>query len=129
MAATAMVMALVITSSESFMMSPWLNEYCMLAANQTGRAAYVQPSQLYGDVAITGEAGSGKSVMVHGFMQWAALARDHTDKRVWGKDTRIIVGYAVVIMRLWPSRCASSPPNRVLRSALRVGRFGSNHHQ
>lgn len=61
-----------------------------VGCDQTGRAAYVQPSQLYGDVAITGEAGSGKSVMVHGFMQWAALARDHTDKRVWGKDTRII---------------------------------------
>lgn len=58
--------------------------------DQTGRAAYIQPSQLYGDVAITGEAGSGKSVMVHGFMQWADLARDHTDAHVWGRDTRII---------------------------------------
>lgn len=61
-----------------------------LGVDQTGRKAYLQPSQLYGDIAITGEAGSGKSVMVQGIMQWADLARTTTDSKIWGEDTRII---------------------------------------
>lgn len=61
-----------------------------LGKDQTGRPCYVLPDQLYGCVAILGAAGRGKSVLTHGFMQWAVAHRDDSDPRDWGRDTRII---------------------------------------
>lgn len=61
-----------------------------LGTDQTGRKGYLLPSQLYGGIAVVGEAGSGKSGLAHGIMQWADLARTTTDGQVWGEDSRII---------------------------------------
>lgn len=66
------------------------SEGIFLGHDQSGRRCYLQPEQLYGCVAVTGEAGSGKSVMVHGIMQWADLHRASSDPNIWGSDSRII---------------------------------------
>lgn len=54
------------------------------------RRAYLDPNTLYEAVAIVGKAGSGKSVLVNGLLQWAKNSRTHTNSTVWGKDSRII---------------------------------------
>lgn len=61
-----------------------------LGRDDTGRSCYLDPSQLFGGVAINGEAGSGKTVLTHGISQWAISARDTTGPAIWGRDSRII---------------------------------------
>lgn len=61
-----------------------------LGVDQTGRKAYLQVDQLYGGITTFGKMGSGKSVLIHGIMQWADLARPKTDAKHWGEDSRII---------------------------------------
>lgn len=61
-----------------------------LGKDQTGRGAYLDPTQLFGGVAITGEPMSGKSVLAHGIVQWAKSNRDTSPASVWGRDSRII---------------------------------------
>lgn len=62
----------------------------LLGADQTGRKAFVIPDQLYKGVAITGEQGSGKSVLTYGFMQWALAHRGDTPDSVWGRGSSIV---------------------------------------
>lgn len=61
-----------------------------LGVDETNRPAYIDPSLLYGGVAIMGEPGSGKSALTHGIMQWAELHRNDTSPHIWGTDSRII---------------------------------------
>lgn len=70
--------------------APLAQEGIPLGVDQTGRAAHLLPSQLYGGVAIFGAAGRGKSVLTHGIMQWAIHHRDDSDPAEWGPDSRII---------------------------------------
>lgn len=61
-----------------------------LGLDQTGREGYLVTDQLYGGIAIIGEAGSGKSGLSHGIMQWADMHRVDTSSKDWGRDSRII---------------------------------------
>ncbi|MBT1162146.1 type IV secretory system conjugative DNA transfer family protein [Bifidobacterium sp. SO1] len=62
-----------------------------LGDDETGRHCYLRPDQLYGGIAISGEAGSGKTVLTHGIAQWAVTAREHTSEKIWGADSRLIM--------------------------------------
>lgn len=61
-----------------------------LGVDQNGRTAGILPENLFGGIAIFGSAGSGKSVLSHGIMQWADLHRAGSDPAYWGQDSRII---------------------------------------
>lgn len=61
-----------------------------LGEDQYGRKGYLDATQLYNGVAIIGEAGSGKSVLTHGIMQWADMYRSKSERSYWGWDTRVI---------------------------------------
>lgn len=61
-----------------------------LGVDQTGRACYLVPDQLHKGVGISGEQGSGKSVVTYGLMQWGVLHRADTTPAVWGEDSRIV---------------------------------------
>lgn len=61
-----------------------------LGEDDTHRSCYLDPSQLFGGIAINGEAGSGKTVLTHGISQWAISARENTSPKIWGRDSRII---------------------------------------
>jgi hypothetical protein len=61
-----------------------------LGKDPTGRDANIQVDQLYGGIAVTGEAGSGKSALQHGILQWAMSHRSDTDARYWGADSRTV---------------------------------------
>lgn len=61
-----------------------------LGLDQSGREGFIDTSQLFGGISIIGEAGSGKSGISHGIMQWADLHRKDTDPKDWGNDTRVI---------------------------------------
>ena len=62
----------------------------LLGKDDTGRDCYLDPSQLFGGIAINGEAGSGKTVLTHGISEWAISARETTSPKIWGPDSRII---------------------------------------
>lgn len=62
-----------------------------LGDDATGRKGFLQPDQLYGGVAISGEAGSGKTVLTHGIAQWAVSARKTTPAKIWGEDSRLLM--------------------------------------
>lgn len=62
----------------------------LIGRDQTGRDCHLDPGQLPGGIAISGEQGSGKSVLVRGITQWATLNRASTTSDVWGADSRII---------------------------------------
>lgn len=61
-----------------------------LGDDQTGRRGYLDPTQLFCGITIFGEAGSGKTNLIHGIIQWADMNRAHTESSYWGWDTRII---------------------------------------
>lgn len=61
-----------------------------LGVDQHGRNCYLVPDQLHKGVGISGEQGSGKSVVTYGLMQWGVLHREDTTPRVWGEDSRIV---------------------------------------
>ena len=52
-------------------------------------SGYLDPTQLYSGIAISGEAGSGKTVLTHGISQWAISHRNDTGRDVWGTDSRL----------------------------------------
>lgn len=62
----------------------------LLGKDQTGRDTYLTVPELYGGIAVFGSAGSGKSVLTHGIMQWASSNRTTTDPKDWGSDSRVI---------------------------------------
>lgn len=61
-----------------------------LGVDDSGRSGYLDPTQLFGGIAISGEAGSGKTVLTHGISQWAIKHRADTSPKVWGTDSRLI---------------------------------------
>ena len=61
-----------------------------LGLDQSNREGFLDTQTLYGGISIVGEAGSGKSGLIHGIMQWADLHRSDTAPEDWGKDTRVI---------------------------------------
>lgn len=62
----------------------------LIGLDDSGRPGYLDPTQLYGGIAISGEAGSGKTVLTHGISQWAISHRNDTGRDVWGTDSRLI---------------------------------------
>ncbi len=94
----------------------------LVGVDQSGRDTYIPVSQLFGGIAIFGEAGSGKSVLSHGIMQWADMARDTTDAKAWGKDTRIIDFemkdiHGADLMQAWRAHHPTGVESHVMRMA------------
>lgn len=89
-----------------------------LGTDQTGRTGHVPADQLYKGVAITGEQGSGKSVLTYGFMQWALAHRDDTPGSIWGQDSSVIDfamkdDHAITAMNRWHAK-HGTPPSRTV---------------
>ena len=90
-----------------------------LGKDDTGRNCYLDPSQLFGGIAINGEAGSGKTVLTHGISQWAISARETTSPKIWGRDSRIIHFWmkddtGVNVLERYRKRHGFTSPQRVV---------------
>lgn len=65
-----------------------------LGVDPAGQVAGIMPDQLHAGIAIVGQAGTGKTVLMHGILEWLMSHRcdPHVDSRVmdWGARSVII---------------------------------------
>lgn len=61
-----------------------------LGEDMAGNPAGLRSGQLYKGIAVMGQAGTGKTVLVHGVLHWALQAMRGGKGRAFGSDSRVI---------------------------------------
>lgn len=61
-----------------------------LGVDQAGNPAGIDSRLLYSGISVFGQAGTGKTVLTHGIVEWLMKHRMDSDPKTWGRDSRII---------------------------------------
>ena len=61
-----------------------------LGVDQAGNPAGIDSRLLYSGISVFGQAGTGKTVLTHGIVEWLMKHRVDSDPKTWGRDSRII---------------------------------------